>query len=61
MNKIDLSWLPSIFENYRKEQFNLLQTKIEMSTYYTGKINASDELLETIKQFIKDSNTLTKE
>lgn len=64
MNKTDLSWLPSIFENYT----NFIKSQIDSGDYnsygiqnFEMKIEAANELLSNIKQFIKDANSLTKE
>lgn len=66
--KTDLSWLPSIFENYkinleiayRTHTIGLPPTTMPHEVF-DAKIEAANELLSNIKQFIKDANSLTKE
>lgn len=61
MQKINLAWLPQIFENYKnsftKEKYDAgFCTNDDLIRY-----QAADELLEIIKNFIKETNELTKD
>lgn len=59
-NKMDLSWIKSIFESYKKEQTELIKEYHSEIGFrvYKGKMYAADDLLKKIKDFIKEANKL---
>lgn len=61
MSKISLSWIPQVFESYKKEQLSNIESGCflnSMDEIFEAKIEAADELLQDIKKFIKEANKL---
>lgn len=58
--KTDLSWLKSIFEHYQKTLDNGITKGLFELQEYKFKREASVELLEEIKRFIKAANVLVE-
>ncbi len=59
MPKVSLSWIPQIFENYKKQLYKEYwdNHSLPMEEFHY-KNEAADELLKNIKNFIEESNQL---
>lgn len=61
MSNVNLSWIKDIISQYEKQQVNsalLTDDTIQVTEFYS-KAEAADEILDLIKNYIKEINNVT--